>query len=142
MKQMKARLTVDFQWSRVDGGDIPESHVEALEESAWARVTEMAEEGYSSGELNDHIRITDNDPEDGVHYRGWWTLIGSQPQKDLRVLVVVSGGIADSVSDTGIDVEVFDWDDYNDDPEGYGGVPESFRDLADPINVPVGPEED
>jgi hypothetical protein len=55
-----------------------------------------------------------------------------------RVLVVVSGGIADSVSDAGVDVEVFDWDNYKDDPEGTGGVPEHFADLAESIGVPVG----
>lgn len=54
-----------------------------------------------------------------------------------RVLVVVSGGIADPVFDDGVDVEVFDWDNYNDDPEGTGGVPASFADLAVAVDIPV-----
>lgn len=54
-----------------------------------------------------------------------------------RVLVAVSGGIADPVYDEGVDVEVFDWDNYKDDPEGTGGVPVHFADLAEPCNIPV-----
>lgn len=59
-------------------------------------------------------------------------------QPPVRVLVTVSGGIADYVSDAGADVIVFDHDDYRDDPEGTGGVPDRFLDLAAPIEVPVG----
>lgn len=54
-----------------------------------------------------------------------------------RVLVVVSGGIADPVFDVGVDVVVFDRDNYKDDPKGTGGVPGHFADLAGPIGVPV-----
>jgi hypothetical protein len=57
--------------------------------------------------------------------------------KKLRVLVVVSGGVADYVADTGVEVNVFDWDNYNADPNETGGVPEEFADLANPIDVPV-----
>lgn len=59
------------------------------------------------------------------------------PSKVPRVLVVVSGGVADPVSDHGVDVEVFDWDNYNDDPKNTSGVPKNFADLAKPIGVPV-----
>lgn len=54
-----------------------------------------------------------------------------------RVLVVVSGGVADPVYDEGVDVEVFDWDNYKADPVGTGPVPAHFKDLADPLDVPV-----
>lgn len=54
-----------------------------------------------------------------------------------RVLVVVSGGIADPISDDSVDVEVFDWDNYKDDPEGTGGVPSHFADLATSCGIPV-----
>lgn len=58
--------------------------------------------------------------------------------KEPRVLVVVSGGIADPIYDEGVDVEVFDWDNYNDEGDDAKiGVPAHFADLADPINVPV-----
>ena len=59
-------------------------------------------------------------------------------QTQPRVLVIVSGGIADPVYDNGIDVEVFDWDNYNDEKdENKQGVPAHFADLAKPCNVPV-----
>ena len=54
-----------------------------------------------------------------------------------RVLVVVNGGIADYLSDQGVDVAVFDWDNYKDDPEGTGGVPSRFAELARSCGVPV-----
>lgn len=58
--------------------------------------------------------------------------------KEPRVLVVVSGGIADPIYDEGVDVEVFDWDNYNDEEDdAKTGVPAHFADLAEPINVPV-----
>lgn len=58
--------------------------------------------------------------------------------KEPRVLVVVSGGIADPIYDEGVDVEVFDWDNYNDEEDDAKiGVPANFADLAGPINVPV-----
>lgn len=47
-----------------------------------------------------------------------------------RVLIIVSGGVADYVADPGVDVEIFDWDNYNDDPKWTGKVPAHFADLA------------
>jgi hypothetical protein len=55
-----------------------------------------------------------------------------------RVLVIVSGGVADPIADQGVDVQVFDWDNYKADPDGTGGVPERFADLAQQSGVPVG----
>ena len=58
--------------------------------------------------------------------------------KEPRVLVVVGGGIADPIYDEGVDVEVFDWDNYYDEEDdAKTGVPAHFADLAEPINVPV-----
>lgn len=54
-----------------------------------------------------------------------------------RVLVTVSGGVADYCSDPGIDVCVFDWDNYNASPRTTDGVPEHFADLAE--DLPIGP---
>ena len=59
-----------------------------------------------------------------------------------RVLVVVSGGIASTVSEGEVETEVFDWDNYNEDPEGTGGVSEEFASLAEPCGIPVGGETD
>lgn len=54
-----------------------------------------------------------------------------------RVLVVVSGGVADSIQDDDVDVEIFDWDNYNADPVGTSAVPSHFADLASPHDIPV-----
>jgi len=54
-----------------------------------------------------------------------------------RVLVTVSGGVADFQSDAGVDVEVFDFDNYRDDPVNTAPVPEHFRDLAQLAGVPL-----
>ena len=54
-----------------------------------------------------------------------------------RVLVSVAGGVADYVCDEGVDVVVFDHDNFKDDPTGTDKVPLSFRDLADPLRIPV-----
>lgn len=54
-----------------------------------------------------------------------------------RCLIVVSGGIADYVCDDGVDVEIFDWDNYNDDPEGVDTLPSHFKDLAQPLGIPT-----
>ena len=59
-----------------------------------------------------------------------------------RVLITVSGGVADHVCDDGVDVETFDWDNFNYDPEVTDRAPAHFRDLAEPLGIPVdGPEE-
>lgn len=57
-----------------------------------------------------------------------------------RCLVMVSGGVADTVSDPGVDVEVFDWDNYRaESPAGRleMGLPHHFKDLAAPLGIPV-----
>ncbi len=57
----------------------------------------------------------------------------------LRVLVVVSNGVAECSSDKGVDVEIFDWDNFKDDPVGTEGVSEHFRDLAESWEgLPIG----
>lgn len=58
-----------------------------------------------------------------------------------RVLVVVSGGIADPVWEGEVEVEVFDRDNYKDDPS-IGGVPAAFASLATPNGIPFQNDED
>lgn len=62
------------------------------------------------------------------------------PIKIPRVLVTVSGGVADTVQDNGVEVEVFDHDDFEDDPHNYGGVSLIFADLALPLGIKIEPE--
>lgn len=64
-------------------------------------------------------------------------IVNSPTEKEPRVLVIVSGGVASTIRDNGVDVEIFDWDNYNDDPEGAGGVSAHFADLAEPLDIPV-----
>ena len=57
-----------------------------------------------------------------------------------RCLVIVSGGVADYVHDEGVDVELFDWDNYRaETAEGRAEmhVPAHFVDLAQTAGVPV-----
>lgn len=54
-----------------------------------------------------------------------------------RVLVHVDGGVADSVQDTGVEVIIFDRDNYNDDPANTDKVPADWADLAKFFDVPV-----
>ncbi len=57
-----------------------------------------------------------------------------------RCLVIVSGGVADYVYDEGVEVELFDWDNYRDETaEGRADMRVSahFKDLAESAGVPV-----
>lgn len=54
-----------------------------------------------------------------------------------RVLVIVSGGVADFVVEGAVEVEVFDFDNYRADPVRTGGVPLSFAALGTAADVPL-----
>ncbi|WP_199028462.1 hypothetical protein [Ralstonia sp. ASV6] len=53
-----------------------------------------------------------------------------------RVLVMVRGGVAETFHDPGVDVEVFDFDNFEADPYGTGKLPAHFADLADVAGAP------
>jgi hypothetical protein len=72
MKQMERKIEITYRWWRTDKKTIKTAHVEALEEAAMDRIKKMMGEDYTSGELCDNIHMTDDDPEDGVGYSGWW----------------------------------------------------------------------
>jgi hypothetical protein len=74
MKEYEIKKTITYRWWREGNKDIKSEHIEALEETATTRIFEMLAEGYTSGELYENIRMTDNDPEDGVEYSGWWEI--------------------------------------------------------------------
>jgi len=60
-----------------------------------------------------------------------------------RVLVIVRGGVADHVCDKGVDVEIFDWDNYEAEEEANQvGVPKHFSDLAGCVLVPCEGDDD
>lgn len=54
-----------------------------------------------------------------------------------RVLITVSGGVADFVCDPGVEVAIFDHDNHGADPDGTAGVPAHFADLAAPLGIPI-----
>lgn len=72
MKEMKRSKVITYRWWRSNKQEIKPEHVEALEETADASITEMMKDGFTSGELNDNIHMTDDDPEDGIEYTGYW----------------------------------------------------------------------
>jgi hypothetical protein len=45
-----------------------------LEESADTRIKEMMPQGFTSGQLNDTIRMTEKDGDDGIEYSGSWSV--------------------------------------------------------------------
>lgn len=74
-------------------------------------------------------------------YGNWRTLVAlhkntRKPANRPRVLVTVSGGVADYVCTPDVDCFVFDWDNFEADPDWTGVAPADFADLAAPINVP------
>lgn len=71
MKQLERRIT--YRWWR-DDGDINDNHIEALEESAMHHIAGLITEGCSSGQLQDAIRVADDDPGSETEYMGWWDI--------------------------------------------------------------------
>jgi hypothetical protein len=64
-------------------------------------------------------------------------LIEGSEFKKPRVLVKVSGGVAYYVADEGVEVVIFDNDDFQSDPIGTHMPPANFADLAELIDAPV-----
>ena len=73
---MKRKIEITYNWRRDDDSDnnISKKHLEALEESAQERIFEQIKEGNTGGELNDRVRMFDEDGEDGIGYTGWWEM--------------------------------------------------------------------
>jgi len=72
MKEMKRSKVIRYRWWRNDKSEIKPEHIKPLEDAANDIILKMMSEGYISGVLNDNIHMTDDDPQDGVEYRGWW----------------------------------------------------------------------
>jgi len=78
--EIERKLAIIYRWWRHDG-EIKKEHIEALEEAAMERILKCMEEGFHSGELVDNIFMTNDDPEDGIDYDGWWEI----QKEDLKV---------------------------------------------------------
>jgi hypothetical protein len=48
----------------------------------------MMEEGYTSGELNDTVRMDDEDGEEGIEYSGWWMMFTPEFQDAIGIEMV------------------------------------------------------
>ncbi len=72
MKTLEHTVAINYKWWRKNGKKIKPEHVEALDETAMTRISEMMNQGYVEGNLSDNIHMIDSDPEDGVEYGGWW----------------------------------------------------------------------
>jgi hypothetical protein len=79
MRQIGRRktITITYRWWRDGENEIKPEHIPALEERADEQIAEMRWQGFTSGELYDHIHMTDDDPEDGVEYTGWWEAVST-----------------------------------------------------------------
>ncbi len=77
------KLQINIEWWHGDFEQIDPRHEDALKESGTARALQQIAQGYTSGELLDDVRVDDADPEDGVHYRGWWSLTEVEEQTSL-----------------------------------------------------------
>jgi hypothetical protein len=63
---------ISFNWWRGDDKDIPEAHIDALNESAMQLINEQIANDMREGELTDNIRMTNDEPIEGIAYRGYW----------------------------------------------------------------------
>lgn len=71
---MKLQVTIEVWNAANPKAEIDSNTVDFLQEVTLERVTSMIQGGYTSGDLSEHIRLDENDPEDGIHYRGAWKL--------------------------------------------------------------------
>jgi len=69
---MKRTITINYSWN----GEIRPEHEEALAETAQEEIFGFLQRGYTSGILEDRIRLDDSDPEDGREYHGWFEVSG------------------------------------------------------------------
>ncbi len=69
-------------WTEEDRTEPKEEHKDALVEAAMGHVSSMVMEGYSEGVLTDNIRMTNEDPDDGVPYRGYWKISEATAQEN------------------------------------------------------------
>lgn len=67
------KLEITAEWKPGSTDEIRPEHRAALKESAITQVVEQMLRGCTCGELIDSIHMLDDDPEEGVHYRGWWS---------------------------------------------------------------------
>ena len=79
MKHLERKAEVTYRWWRDDGKDIPDSHIDKLDEDARDHMGKLKAEGFSSGELNAYIIDSDDVMgRNGTEYSGWWEITVSE----------------------------------------------------------------
>lgn len=126
MKEYTVRIKVATNRDDVNQSDIASAISKLLSEGLADAANTLEE---NEGDIKSAQLATDLNIYEPEAFRG----------SSNRVLVTVSGGVADYIQDAGLDVEVFDWDNYNADPEGTEPVPHHFADLAEGTDIPVQP---
>jgi hypothetical protein len=76
---MTKEIVINYNWKCNEGVEVPEKHVEALEEDAQDRIFEMIKKGYYQGELHTSVRfgkevVPEENEDDGLTYSGWWSI--------------------------------------------------------------------
>lgn len=104
---MQYLMTVNW-WlvNEINGKNKPlDRHEDALAETAHSQVADAMANGMTSGELSDTVRMTDEDGDEGIAYRGHWTFEAYKPigSVDNPVIAVVkedkeTGGFEMSIS--------------------------------------------
>jgi hypothetical protein len=79
-ERMEVSMKIEFNWKCDQEIEIPEKHLEALQEDAEERIFKMIEEGYHSGELITSVRfgkdvVPEEDENEGLTYSGWWSFV-------------------------------------------------------------------
>lgn len=95
-----------------------------------------ANEHVISNDANWFATIKMNGEMHRRQQEAWLDSITQMESPRPRVLVVVSGGVADYVADEGVDIELFDRDNFEADKTGTAKAPRSFEGLAWSIEVP------
>ena len=75
MTAFRRELTISYDWHRVDGDEIDNEHLEALEESALERILDQMQDDMTNGELHSCISVEEGDPGDEIEYTGWWRML-------------------------------------------------------------------
>lgn len=76
-KAMERTMKISYNWKCDQGIEIPDGHIDELEEFAQYSIFDMIIKGYHEGELSTTIKfgIEEEDEEEGLSYSGWWKLL-------------------------------------------------------------------
>lgn len=100
---MKMKQVISIEWwiNDENRSEPLAHHVEALQEAAQSRINALMSDGYTSGQLIESIRSSEDDPEEGVHYLGWWeSSVEVVQAKPSHKWFVINGRLPGDAEDT------------------------------------------